>query len=152
MSTGMLQYKGYLGSINASPEDGCLWGKLEHIGATITYEAETVNDLEAAFHEAVNDYLKTCEQQGYKPEKPCKGSFNVRTKSDTHRDLVLLASQTRKSLNEIANEAFTTYLNTYGKCKKSDLKVAVKDRTLEQRRAAHKSSSSRKGGRAARTV
>ncbi|MCK0743702.1 toxin-antitoxin system HicB family antitoxin [Chromohalobacter nigrandesensis] len=45
---------------------------------------ETVAELEAAFREAVDDYLATCEQLGEAPETPSKGSFNVRVGHDLH--------------------------------------------------------------------
>lgn len=35
---------------------------------------ETVAELEAAFREAVDDYLATCGQLGETPETPCRGS------------------------------------------------------------------------------
>jgi predicted HicB family RNase H-like nuclease len=38
----LLQYRGYYGSIEASPEDNCLYGKLLYIQALVNYEAETV--------------------------------------------------------------------------------------------------------------
>lgn len=58
MST-LLQHRGYCGSIEASPEDDCLFGKLQFIHALVSYEGETVSDLTQAFHDAVDDYLKT---------------------------------------------------------------------------------------------
>jgi len=76
--TKLMQYKGYYGSIDASPEDACLYGKLEFIAPLVSYEAETVPALVEAFHAAVDDFLATCEQQGQTPDTPCKGSFNVR--------------------------------------------------------------------------
>ena len=45
----LLQYRGYYGSIEASPEDNCLYGKLLYIQALVNYEAETVAALEQAF-------------------------------------------------------------------------------------------------------
>ena len=52
----MLEYKGYLGSVEAAIEDGVLFGKLEFISALVNYEGETVKALQAAFEEAVDDY------------------------------------------------------------------------------------------------
>ena len=58
----LMQYRGYYGSAEASPEDGCLYGKLEFISSLVSYEATTVPKLVKAFHQAVDDYLLTCEQ------------------------------------------------------------------------------------------
>jgi predicted HicB family RNase H-like nuclease len=67
----MLEHKGYYGSIEASVEDGILYGKLEFIAALVNYEGETVQALKAAFEEAVDDYLATCKAKGYTPEDCC---------------------------------------------------------------------------------
>src|SRR5699024_5383399 len=52
----LLKYRGYYGSLEASTEDNCLFGKLQFIRALVSYEGETVAELEAAFREAVDDY------------------------------------------------------------------------------------------------
>ena len=62
--SSQLHYKGYVGSIEASTEDKCLFGKLLFIRALVNYEGQTVAELEAAFREAVDDYLQTCQQLG----------------------------------------------------------------------------------------
>ncbi len=81
----LLQYKNYYGSLEASIEDSCLYGKIEFIEPLVTYEAENIKDAEKEFMNAVDDYLETCKQLGHKPEQTCKGSFNVRIGSDLHR-------------------------------------------------------------------
>jgi predicted HicB family RNase H-like nuclease len=43
----MLEYKGYVGSVEASIEEGVLFGQLMFIAALVTYEADTVKALEA---------------------------------------------------------------------------------------------------------
>ena len=59
-----LKHKGYIGSIEASLEDNCLFGKVLFIKALVSYEGKTVAELDAAFREAVNDYLITCQALG----------------------------------------------------------------------------------------
>lgn len=105
--TNMLEYKGYYGSIEASPEDNCLFGKLEFIRPLINYEGRTVAELDAAFREAVDDYLQTCAHEGREPEKPCKGTFNVRVGQERHLRLALLVARDKKarSLNELVIQA-----------------------------------------------
>jgi len=60
MST-MLEYKGYLGSVEYSDADEVLHGRLEFIRDLVTYEDMDARSLKAAFHEAVDDYLALCE-------------------------------------------------------------------------------------------
>lgn len=99
----MMKYKGYLGTVEYSPEDHCLYGKLAYIRDLINYEATTVADLEAQFRQAVDDYLVSCEARGKKPDMPCKGTFNIRTGPELHRAAVI-ASQ-GQSLNAFVCEA-----------------------------------------------
>lgn len=99
----MMNYKAYLGTVEYSPEDHCLFGKLAFIRDLVTYEAETIPDLEVQFKSAVDDYLADCEAQGITPNKPCKGVFNVRTGPELHREAVIAAKD--QSLNAFVCEA-----------------------------------------------
>lgn len=51
------QYKGYVGSVEFSEEDGIFYGKVLGIRSLISYEGESVTDLLVDFHDAVVDYL-----------------------------------------------------------------------------------------------
>jgi len=101
----LLQHKGCYGSVDVSVEDECLYGKIEFINALVNYEADNVAELEKAFIEAVDDYLVTCEEQGYEPEKSCKGSFNVRIGSNLHRSALIYAKDHGLNLNEFVKES-----------------------------------------------
>jgi len=105
-----MHYKGYYGSIEASVEDNCLFGKLQFIRALVSYEGQTVAELEAAFKEAVDDYLDTCKQLNQAPEMPCKGSFNVRVGHDLHLAAALTATRQKVTLNDLTRQALSEYL------------------------------------------
>ncbi len=100
-----LEYKGYTGSIEYSPEDNLLYGKVLGIRGLISYEGETGKQLEEDFREAINTYLDDCKVKGQKPEKPFKGSFNVRIPASLHQKAALLALETKTSLNNFVAEA-----------------------------------------------
>lgn len=100
-----LDYKGYTGSIEYSPEDGLLFGKVLGIKGLISYEGETGKLLEKDFREAVDVYLADCESSGTKPEKPFKGSFNVRIPAHLHQKAALIALESKESLNNFVAEA-----------------------------------------------
>lgn len=71
----VLQYKGYQGSVEYSAEDGCLIGKILHTKkANIGYAGDSVEEIIAMFHQAVDEYLQLCEQEGWQPEKPSDDS------------------------------------------------------------------------------
>ncbi|MBI5409344.1 MAG: type II toxin-antitoxin system HicB family antitoxin [Nitrospirae bacterium] len=100
-----MTYKGYIGSVHYSEEDEVFHGKLEAINDLIMFEGTSVKELKKAFHEAVDDYLETCKEMGREPQKPFKGSFNVRIPSDLHRKAVEKATRQGISLNQLVQKA-----------------------------------------------
>ena len=100
-----LEYKAYTGSIEYSKEDDLLYGKVLGIRGLISYEGETGNELEADFREAIDTYLIDCKRDSVAPEKPFKGSFNVRISSKLHRKAAILAMEEKMSLNNFVAES-----------------------------------------------
>lgn len=100
-----LEYKGYTGSIEYSKEDNLLYGKVLGIRGLISYEGSTGKELEGDFKEAINAYLDNCKNEGIKPEKPFKGSFNVRVSPVLHQKAALLAMKYKTSLNNFVAES-----------------------------------------------
>ncbi len=101
----LLKYKGFYGSIEASLEDDCLYGKVEFIEPLINYEADSVHGLERAFKAAIDDYLTDCDTLGREPAKPYKGSFNVRVGSDLHKKALIAAKERSMNLNEFVKQS-----------------------------------------------
>ncbi len=99
MST--MNYKGYIGSIEVSEEDNCLFGKVLDLPSdtAITYEGETVAELKADFEGAVDDYLAYCKEAGIQPRKSYTGTLNIRISPDTHSRIAALASKAGISIN-----------------------------------------------------
>jgi predicted HicB family RNase H-like nuclease len=89
----MMKYKGYYGSIEFDAVDLLFYGKLEFINSLISYEGETAKQIDSAFKEAVDDYFLTCKNRGVEPEKPFKGSLNVRIGPERHEKAVLVAKE-----------------------------------------------------------
>ena len=100
-----LKYKGYIGSVAYSEPDKVFFGKIEGIEGLVNYEGESVQELTAAFHEAVDDYLIFCEEHDWKPQKSYTGAFNVRISPDTHRDIANLAAEAGISINAFVKRA-----------------------------------------------
>lgn len=106
----MMSYNGYYGSVHYSDEDQIFHGKIEFVRSLVSYEGDSVKSLRKAFEEAVDDYLDLCAKEGKIPDKPFKGSFNVRTGSDLHREAVLFAKANGTTLNTLVTEALEKYL------------------------------------------
>ena len=106
-----LQYKGYSGTIEPELETNTLYGKIAFVRDLVTYEAETLNELEKEFHISVDDYLKDCTELDKEPSKPFKGSFNVRIGSDLHREAMMMAQEQGVNLNEFVKQAIEISLH-----------------------------------------
>lgn len=106
-----LEHKGYIGSIEFSAEDKCLFGKIEFINDLILFDGESVEQIERAFQDAVNSYIDFCTSQGKEPNQPFKGSFNVRVGETLHRLAALEAKKTGVTLNDYIKQALEEKLN-----------------------------------------
>jgi len=100
-----MEYKGYIGSVEFSEEDGLFYGKVMGIRALISYEGTTAAELVSDFHDAVNDYLALCEETHQPPEKAYKGSFNVRISPELHKQAVVYAASHNMSLNNLVERS-----------------------------------------------
>ena len=102
----IMEYKGYIGSVEFSERDELFYGKVQGIRSLISYEGSTAAELVADFHGAVDDYLTLCKEEGTKPEIAYKGSLNVRFKNrDTHRRAAVYAMTHDQSLNSFIESA-----------------------------------------------
>lgn len=108
----MMEYKGHFGSVHYSNEDSLFFGKIEFIRSLISYEGESVKTLKASFYKAVEDYLSLCLEEGRAPEKPFKGTFNVRVGQNLHRKAALYAQSHQISLNHLMSSALQEYLKS----------------------------------------
>jgi predicted HicB family RNase H-like nuclease len=101
----ILQYKDYYASVHFSAEDEVFYGKILGINDLVSFEGSSVRELKKSFHEAVEDYLATCEQAGKDPDKTYKGTFNVRIPSDLHKEAAVFAAINNVSLNDFVKTA-----------------------------------------------
>lgn len=109
--SNILEYEGYSGSAEISVEDNCLHGKILFIRDLVTYQASTPDELKSEFVNAVDDYIQTCREYGKAPDKPCKGTFNVRISPELHRKAVIAAHKERVSLNAIISKSIEQYVD-----------------------------------------
>lgn len=100
-----MSYKGYIGSVNYSDKDQVFFGKIEGINGLVNFEGESVKELTAAFHEAVEDYLAYCKDEGIEPDKSYTGVLNVRLTPAIHRQIAMLALQAGQSINAFIRDA-----------------------------------------------
>lgn len=108
--SNILEYKGYIASIEFSAEDMCLFGKIEYINDLILFDGKDSSEVESAFHEAVDSYLAFCQERGTEPNQTFKGSFNIRPGVELHRRAALEAKRRSISLNDLVAKAIDAYI------------------------------------------
>ncbi len=100
-----MKYKGYAARVEYDAEDRLFVGHLAGIRDIIGFHGETVDKLENAFRESVNDYLETCRQLGQKPNRPASGKVLLRMPPELHANAIRAAELSGQSLNQWAIEA-----------------------------------------------
>jgi predicted HicB family RNase H-like nuclease len=100
-----MTYRGYAARIEYSDEDECFVGHIAGIQDVIGFHASTVEELRQAFRESVDDYLKTCEKIGRKPQKSYSGNLMLRVPPEVHAAIATAAEVSGKSINQWAAEA-----------------------------------------------
>jgi len=93
MAKNYMQYKGYVGSVEFTEGDGVFHGKVVGVKPLLSFEGDSVRGLIEDFQNSVDEYLDFCNERGLQPEKPYKGSFNVRVGADLHRQAVVAAER-----------------------------------------------------------
>ena len=99
-----MPYQGYAAHIEYSDEDACFVGHIAGIRDIVGFHGESVAELRAAFEEAVEDYLETCQKVGRPPQKPYSGKLMLRVAPEVHAHAAMMAEAKGKSLNQWAAE------------------------------------------------
>ena len=110
--SNLLSYKNYNGTVEYSKEDDCLFGKVVGIKSLLSYEGDSVKKLEQDFQNVIDEYLDDCRKRNVEPEKPYKGTFNVRISPELHRNIAVYAIEHGKTLNAVVEEAIGNMVGT----------------------------------------
>jgi predicted HicB family RNase H-like nuclease len=106
----LIYYKNYYGSVHFDASEKIFYGKIEFIRDLVTYEASDAETLIRHFHEAVDEYLDDCKDSNKTPDKPFKGSFNVRVDPELHKEASLYALQHGDTLNGVVRKALNVFI------------------------------------------
>ncbi len=100
----MLTYKGYHGKVDFDEEAGLFHGEVVDLRDVITFQGKSVEELEEAFRDSIDDYLEFCQQLDEEPDKPFSGRLMLRLPTEVHRKVFVRAKKEGKSLNEYITE------------------------------------------------
>ena len=103
----MMEYKGYLGTVEYDSHAKVFHGDIINTRDVITFQGTTVKEIEQAFKESIDDYISWCKEEGVDPEKPYSGKFNVRLSPELHRQAAIMAKKKNVSLNSFVEKAIT---------------------------------------------
>ncbi len=95
----MLKYKGYLGYVIFDDEVRIFHGEVVGTRAVITFRGTSVDEIEQAFKDSIDDYLDWCKKRGKDPEKAYSGKFNLRLPPQLHAKIAQEAAQHGMSIN-----------------------------------------------------
>ena len=104
-----MEYQGFLAKVEYSAKDHALIGKVLSINSIPSFTAKSVGEIESLFHRAVDDYLRTCRENGQQAGISYKGVITVRITPELHRALALQAAASDRSLNNVVAEALAEY-------------------------------------------
>jgi len=104
-----MDYKGYEAVVEYDEEARILHGEVLHLNDVITFQADSPEDIESAFHESVDDYLAFCAENQRDPEKPYSGKIAVRITPELHREITYAARKKHESVNTYIAEALEAY-------------------------------------------
>ena len=106
----MLNHKGYTGHVEFDDEASLFHGEVLDLKDVVTFQGRTVEELEQAFRESVEDYLAFCQERGETPDKPFSGRLMLRLPPALHREIYVQAKREGKSLNQwITDQLSTTW-------------------------------------------
>ena len=95
----MMNYKGYIGKVEYDDINRIFSGSVINTRTVITFQGESVDEIEREFKASVDDYLEWCAEDGIEPEKPYSGKFNVRFTPELHQQAAVKAKLLGLSLN-----------------------------------------------------
>lgn len=99
-----MTYKGYTARIEYDDADRIFVGRLAGIRDIVGFHASTVDALQAAFHESVDDYCEACTKLGQAPQKPASGKLMLRVAPEVHSAALIAAQASGVSLNQWAGK------------------------------------------------
>jgi predicted HicB family RNase H-like nuclease len=101
----MMTYEGYMGDVEYDDRAKIFHGEVVNSRDVITFQGKSVEELEQAFHDSVNDYVAWCAEEGVPPERPYSGKFNVRLSPELHREVAIVAKRRNTSINAFVEKA-----------------------------------------------
>lgn len=99
-----MTHKGFTARIEYDERDRIFVGRILGIRDIVSFHGTSVDEVEAALHDAVDDYLAACKQLGQTPNKAASGNLMLRVPPDVHLQAQIAAQAHGQSLNQWATD------------------------------------------------
>lgn len=100
-----MKYKNYLGHAEYDSVAKIFHGEVIGLKDVVTFQGKSVDELEKAFKDSIDDYLAFCKELGRTPEKPFSGKILIRLTPEMHAKAALAAKKNNVSLNSLIVES-----------------------------------------------
>ncbi|MBP5324064.1 MAG: type II toxin-antitoxin system HicB family antitoxin [Pseudobutyrivibrio sp.] len=110
MKSDMMKYKGYRATIGYDRVDKIFVGHVFGIKDSLNFYGRSVDELEEAFHDSIENYFEACAKFGKTPEKEFSGTFNIRTSPSIHEKASVYAAENGYTLNQVVTMAMEKFL------------------------------------------
>lgn len=106
-----MKYKGYQGHVTYDEEAKLFHGEVIGLRDVITFQGTSVEELEQAFKDSVDEYLDFCKELGRSPEKPFSGKLILRLPPKIHERAAFEAKSHGLSLNAWIKQTIQQKIN-----------------------------------------
>ena len=110
----MLKHRGYTAHVEFDAEDMIFIGRVVGIRDGVNFDGTTVEEIEQAFKESVDNYLSACDKLGQKPEKPYSGKISLRIPINVHAAVAYAAETKGASINSFIAETLEEKIRAIG--------------------------------------
>ena len=76
--SNLLSYKNYNGTVEYSKEYNCLFGKVIGIKSSLSYEGDSIKELEQNFQNVIDNYLEDCKEREVEPDQPYRKAIKAK--------------------------------------------------------------------------
>jgi predicted HicB family RNase H-like nuclease len=119
-----MKYKGYQGQVNYDEEAKLFHGEVIGLRDVITFQGTSVDELEQAFKDSIDEYLDFCKELAREPEKPFSGKLMLRLPPEIHERAAYQARCDGLSLNAWIKQGIQQLLTPSAKSRPSSKKHA----------------------------
>nr|VFJ46130.1 MAG: Predicted nuclease of the RNAse H fold, HicB family [Candidatus Kentron sp. DK]VFJ59458.1 MAG: Predicted nuclease of the RNAse H fold, HicB family [Candidatus Kentron sp. DK] len=95
-----MKYNGYIARIEYDEEDRVFVGHLAGIRDIVGFHGTTVDELEGAFRESVDNYIAISEETGRPAQSPYAEKLMLQISPDTRAAVVIAAETHGKSIDQ----------------------------------------------------